>query len=230
MFDVDVRDTTPPTWVAVPLGETVEFGAHVTLAFYVYDLSSLSRIWVNDTLNFGTNVVYDAAGFHFVVLDNALLQVGKYGLVVRIYDHYDNYCETTLTVVVEDTTPPNWLVMPTDRTLSYGDALTYQLEAFDLSGVASWQTNDTVRFTVSSSGSLTNTMVLSPGVYGITVTASDPYDNVLTGVFAVTVTGTTGGVDMVLVALAISGGGIAVVVVIVVLFRWSKSPLRRKAA
>ena len=227
VFEVDVRDTTPPTWVAVPLGEAVEFGEHLTLAFYVYDLSSFSRISVNDTLHFDTNVIYDAAGFHFVVLDNVLLQVGKYGLVVRIYDIYDNYCETTTTVAVEDTTPPSWLVTPTNRTLSYGDALTYQLETFDLSGVASWQTNDTEHFTVSSSGHLTNAMLLSPGVYGITVTASDPYDNVLTGVFAVTVTGTTGGVDMVLVALAISGGGFAVVVVIVILFRWSKSPLRR---
>ncbi|RDE11255.1 MAG: hypothetical protein C4K49_12005 [Candidatus Thorarchaeota archaeon] len=240
LFVVSVQDTTPPAWVVVPHDEVAEFGQRVSHGLYAYDLSGLFSIWINDTIHFELVGIDDITGFHYAIENKTPLQVGEYGLEVRIYDFYNNYCAATFVIAVEDTTPPAWLVQPVDKTLSYGLSLDYQLEAFDLSGVVLWLINDTIHFAISSSGHLTNATILSSGRYGVTVTVSDPYGNALTGVFAIhvsaattetatqTTTGTTTGPDMSLAALVILGGGIAMVVV-VVLLRWSKSSLRQKA-
>ncbi len=237
LFEVSVQDTSPPTWVIVPLDMVAEFGERLSYGFHAYDLSGLLSIWINDTVHFEVYGVIDLTGFHYAITNATPLQVGEYGLEVRIYDFYDNYCAATITIVVEDTTPPGWLVQPVDKTLSYGVSLDYHLEAFDLSGVVLWLINDTVHFAISSSGHLTNATTLSSGRYGVTVTASDPYGNTLTGVFAIrvsvttteTTTGTPTGTDMSLAALALSAGVVAVVVVIVVLLRRSKSLLKSEA-
>lgn len=81
---------------------------------------------------------------------------------------------------VEDTTSPVWTSTPGDRVLDYGEALSYQLTASDLSGIASWSVDDTTNFEITD-GLLTNRTTLATGIYDLEVTATDNEGNSLTG-------------------------------------------------
>jgi hypothetical protein len=86
-----------------------------------------------------------------------------------------------------DATGPTWVVTPADQVLAYGQALSYQLQATDPSGIDSWTVNDTVRFTISSSGLLTSTTTLAPGRFGVNITVYDNLNNARSASFTVTV-------------------------------------------
>ena len=115
------------------------------------------------------------------------MSLGPYGLTVCVRDIYDHMLSAQFTVWVRDTLPPSWTTFPTDQVLQPGEKLSYQLAAWDLSGVSSWTVNDTLRFKVSTTGLLTNITALTAGVHGLTVTVSDPLGNVATATFAITV-------------------------------------------
>jgi hypothetical protein len=91
----------------------------------------------------------------------------------------------TWSLIVE-TVAPTWVVTPVSQTLAYGQALSYQLQASDPSGIGQWQVNDTVHFTISSGGLLTNASTLASGRYGVAVTVYDIYNNPLTATLTVT--------------------------------------------
>jgi len=74
--------------------------------------------------------------------------VGVYWLQVWVNDTYGNVQTATLSVIVQDTTPPNWGIYPEDKIVEFGFFLFYHLEAWDLSGVDQWWLNDTVNFTI----------------------------------------------------------------------------------
>ncbi|MHA2118581.1 MAG: hypothetical protein ACW98J_06650, partial [Candidatus Thorarchaeota archaeon] len=87
-----------------------------------------------------------------------------------------------------------------DLVIGYGEGFDYGLIATDQSGIAEWAINDTVNFTLSGTHlnvtgyyngwhllQITNATTLMAGVYPLNVTVVDPYGNVLTGIFTVTV-------------------------------------------
>jgi len=83
--------------------------------------------------------------------------VGVYWLEVRAYDPYGYYCTVDIKITVQDTTDPTWDVTPVDRDLELGDALNYDLNASDLSGLDDWWLNDTTYFSISdANGEITN--------------------------------------------------------------------------
>ncbi len=88
--------------------------------------------------------------------------------------------------VVVDTTAPTWVSTPADKVVDYGDALSYQLTASDLSGIASWTIDDTTNFEITD-GLVTNRTVLALGVYDLEVTVTDNEGNSLSGSFRVAV-------------------------------------------
>jgi hypothetical protein len=83
------------------------------------------------------------------------------------------------------------MLTPTDQVLPYGQLLSYQLLASDPSGIDHYTVNDTVHFTISTggggSGMLTSIGTLTPGRYGLTVTAYDPYANHISATITITV-------------------------------------------
>jgi hypothetical protein len=89
--------------------------------------------------------------------------------------------------LVIDATGPSWVVTPADQVLAYGQALSYQLQATDPSGIDHWTVNDTTHFAVSSSGLLTSTTTLAPGRFGVNVTVYDNLNNRRSALFTVTV-------------------------------------------
>ncbi|UCH03794.1 MAG: hypothetical protein JSW05_09370, partial [Candidatus Thorarchaeota archaeon] len=140
----------------------------------------LSQWWVDDTVRF----TIDWAGR---IRSIEPLSLGPYGLTVFVSDSHDHVRSAQFTVWVMDTLPPSWTASPTDQILQRGERLSYQLAVWDLSGISSWTINDTLRFEISTTGLLTNITTLMSGVYGLTVTVSDPHGNAISANFAITV-------------------------------------------
>ncbi|MGY5876252.1 MAG: hypothetical protein RTU30_10945, partial [Candidatus Thorarchaeota archaeon] len=80
-------------------------------------------------------------------------------------------------VSVSDTSPPDWVVGPSDQVINHGERLDVQFTATDLSGVDSWWTNDTDHFAIDGSGSLTDNYELPVGNYGLDVFVNDTFNN-----------------------------------------------------
>jgi hypothetical protein len=72
-----------------------------------------------------------------------------------------------------------------------GSTWQYDLNATDLSGVASWSVNDTVHFSINGQGVLTNATFLPVGVYRLQVRVNDTYSNARIASLSVTVEDTT---------------------------------------
>lgn len=180
-FGVTVTpDTSPPSWVEMPTDQYAELGEDFLYDINATDPSGLGEWWIDDTIRF----TIDWAGR---IRSIEPLSLGPYGLTVYVRDIYDHMLSAQFTVWVRDTLPPSWTTFPTDQVLQLGESLSYQLAAWDLSGVSSWTVNDTLRFKVSTTGLLTNIIALTAGVHGLTVTVSDPLGNVATATFFITV-------------------------------------------
>jgi hypothetical protein len=175
-----IVDMVNPSWTVIPGDQTVELGDNLDYNLGAYDLSGISYWWINDTTTFNIDI-------NGMISNIISFAVGDYGLEVRAYDPYDNYCSASFKVIVQDTTDPSWAVTPTDQILEYREALDYQLQASDLSGIARWTVTDTIHFAISGSGRLTNRTTLEPGVYSFTVSVYDAYDNYVSATITITV-------------------------------------------
>ncbi len=185
-FWVYVDDFTAPTWREQPENQTIEFGEMFYYELGAEDLSPLDE-WI----------IEGPAGFDIddggVITSDQIPQVGEYVLEVTVDDIYSNALTAVITVTVEDTTAPEWVETPEDQDLHYGDYLVYDLNATDLSGIASWEVEDTARFSVDYQGRIRSLVSLAPGTHGVTVHVTDTHGNVLTGNFVVTVAPDTSG-------------------------------------
>jgi hypothetical protein len=179
-FKVTVQDAMPPVWNQTPANQVIEFGSKLSYYVNASDISGIDHYSVNDTTHFAVN----GAG---LITNATTLPVGVYWVQLRAYDPYAHYCSATIKVTVHDTVSPTWLITAIDQVLAYGQALDYQISAWDRSGIDHWSVNDTVHFAISSSGRLTSITSLAAGRYGLTVTVYDPYNNARSITFAVTV-------------------------------------------
>jgi hypothetical protein len=159
---VTAQDTTDPTWETPPTDQAVEYGDAFNYDLDASDLSDISNWEINDTTNFNI----DSSG---VIRNVVTLTVGEYWLEVQAYDPYDNFCNVTLKITVQDTTLPNWSITPLDQTTECGNAFNCDLDASDLSGISSWEINDTTNFNIDSNGIITNVGTLAVGEYGLEV-------------------------------------------------------------
>ena len=103
--------------------------------------------------------------------------MGVYGLEVSVNDTLGNTLTATFRVTVQDTTAPDWIIGPSDQIIDHGERLSVQFSASDFSGIGAWHINDTVHFTIDSTGLLVDNMELDVGNYGLTVTVNDTYGN-----------------------------------------------------
>ncbi|MFX1368154.1 MAG: hypothetical protein ACFFAY_06135 [Promethearchaeota archaeon] len=179
-FSVTVEDTTDPIWVQVPTDQIVELGEVFRYDVNATDLGGLSLWWINDTINFEI----DADG---VITNRTALSVRSYAVRVLAFDPSNNFVAATFTITVEDTSSPIWILEPTDRIVEAGAPISITLQAFDFSEMSLWAVNDTTRFSVDSSGTITNATVLTLGTYGLQVTVEDVYGNSLSANFSITV-------------------------------------------
>jgi hypothetical protein len=176
------QDSTPPSWVVAPNDQLLEVGDALDTQFVAFDLSSVSRWAVNNS---------DFAITTNGQLSNAtILQAGSYSLLIEAFDEYDNVINATIVVTVQDTTAPIWISFEENHIVELGVSFYYNLEATDLSGIASWWVDDS-RFAVDSSGIIISTVSLVVGEYSLDVGVSDPYENSLNGTLSILVRDTT---------------------------------------
>jgi hypothetical protein len=113
--------------------------------------------------------------------------------------------------------------------LYYGESLSLQLSATDLSGIASWSINDNENFEITN-GLVTNRVTLALGGYNLNVTVTDNEGNSLTATFRVAVLESAGpsqptpvdGSTLIIFALV----GVVFVLMIVILLQQRRSGIR----
>jgi parallel beta-helix repeat protein len=166
-----------------------------------------------------------------ITIDVNSLSPGIYGLNLTISHMLGFSISDTMSFLIAENTPPEWVITPTDQVINEGELFSYQINATDDSAIAGYAINDTVHFAIDSTGLITNIVPLTAGVYYLTVTAIDIYDNEIQAVFKVTVLATTPTtttttttttteppIDPMLL-LAIGGGAVVVVIILVVVLR-----------
>lgn len=88
-----VADTTAPVWIVGPFSVALDYSEMLLLHLGAWDESGIDHWWMNDTTHF----TIDEIG---VIQNNTVLEPGAYGLEVRAYDPFDNYCTAMFTVTV----------------------------------------------------------------------------------------------------------------------------------
>jgi len=163
----------PPIWEHTLLNQIIEFGEELRYNLNASDTSGIDNWWTNNTNQFSISV-------NGVLTNATILPVGEYWLEVRAYDPYDNFCQATMKLIVQDTINPTWDVIISHQLIEHGNNFWYNLNASDLSGIAHWWTNDTDQFPITIDGVLTNATILPVGEYWLEIRAYDPYDNFCT--------------------------------------------------
>jgi len=217
---------TPPIWNETPSDISVEF----CFSFFKLNLNvtcpSPLTWFVNDTL-FSIDI-------HGRLSSKSILPIDEYGVAVEVTSIYNDKLSVSFSIIVQDTTPPNWVIVPIDQEWMSGEIFVYQVAAVDLSGIDHWWVNDTEYFSIDEFGVIRSNTILSPGVYGLNVTVLDPYYNTISVVFSVNViedsstltetteptTSTIDGYSPVMTfALGAGLGGTIVLVIVIVVFR-----------
>jgi hypothetical protein len=143
------------------------------------------------------------------------LGVGVYTVTARVYHISGHLATRSATVIVVDTTAPEWVVTPVDQTLAIGEALSYQVGAIDFSEISEWIVNDTQHFSIVN-GLISNATVLEIGNYSLNVTVVDIYGNARSAIITIHVVPISNpGGDLTGLLLLIGGGAAAIVVVVV---------------
>ncbi len=176
---------TPLSWIYLPVDQIVEFGQPFQYELLITSPSPLT-FWLNDTLFYADN--------QGVITSRAILFIDTYVLRVVVTNIYGSRLTATFQVKVLDNMSPDWLIIPTDQTLSYGEEFDYQIAVIDISGIDHWELSDTVHFTltvtyysIGSTARITNITTLETGVYSLEIRAYDMYDNNCSSTIIVTI-------------------------------------------
>jgi len=183
-FKIAIEDTIAPTWDEMPTDQLFEFGEAFNYDLNASDASGIDHWWLNDTTYFDI----DGNG---VITNKSLVPIGEYWLEVYINDTYSNTLMDNFKIAVQDTTSPSWVLFPSDKIMELGDTFYYDLNATDLSGIGSWELNDTTNFAIDGDGIITNKSLVPTGVYWLEVIVEDIYSNTLIGSFKITIEDTT---------------------------------------
>lgn len=187
--------------------------------------------WNSSALNPGSyELLIDGVSQGYVAWDGGPvaadvdgLPVGEYNVTLIVYHVSGHWLANQSTLIVVDTMAPTWTITPEDQTLDYSEPLSYQLQASDPSGIASWSVNDTVNFAIDASGLLTNATFLEPGVYYVEITVTDIYSHSVNVTIMITVNAPAPPIDPTTLLLAVAGAGALVVIVLIVILLKKKS-------
>ncbi|TFF85374.1 MAG: hypothetical protein EU551_04170 [Promethearchaeota archaeon] len=174
------KDIIKPTWKQYPSDQINEFGISFSYDLNATDPSGIDSYWINDTNNFQING-------NGILTNNTFLSVGDYWVEIYINDSVGNINSSIIKILVQDTTSPTWIEIPSDQINKYGISFSYNVRATDLSGIDYYWINDSVRFQIDSNGIITNATILSLGEYWLEIRAYDSYGNCATEIFKVTI-------------------------------------------
>jgi parallel beta-helix repeat protein len=175
---VTVEDTILPSWVTTPESQLVEFGLEFRYDVNATDLAGINAWWLNST-----DFAIDGNG---VITNGTLLAEGIYGLEIFVQDRHGNVQSATISITVEDTILPSWVILPENQIIEFGEFFSYDIDVTDLAGTSHWWLNGT-DFSIDENGLITNATVLAVGVYGLEISCNDTHGNVLSATITVTV-------------------------------------------
>ncbi|MFW9846004.1 MAG: nitrous oxide reductase family maturation protein NosD [Candidatus Thorarchaeota archaeon] len=196
---LDLNASLPLAFEIMETGNTMFWEAYALnpshYEVYVNDILSYREGWDGGQIE--TNLDGTAAG--------------DYEIMVIAYHTSGHSTNESSTAEVSDLTPPEWESTPQDQEITEGRILSYQLRADDPSGIGGFALNDSVHFSIDSSGLISNSTYLAAGTYVLNVTVWDTFGNTRFAIIAITVLPappTGDGTDILLFAAV--GGGAAV--------------------
>ncbi len=128
-------------------------------------------VYVDDELYFDGE--WDGEVITIVVDD---LAGGMHTVYMEVYHISGHSMNATSFLEIYDLTPPEWETTPSDQETYEGLPFSYQLGAFDLSGIGGWGINGTA-FDIDDTGLITNIISLVVGDYTLNISVWDPFGN-----------------------------------------------------
>ncbi|MFW9964410.1 MAG: NosD domain-containing protein [Candidatus Sifarchaeia archaeon] len=179
LFTVTPEDTRPPVWSEPLSNQIIEYGFTLSYDIDASDFSGLDTWFLNDT-----RFQIDSSG----VLTNATnLDIGTYALEVCVNDTVGNILTGIVTIAVQDTIPPEWVLWPTNQILERGSPFSLQLAVSDNHEVAYWTVSDKDNFDITTLGLLFNIRSLDEVAYTLIITAYDASGNSVYASFSITI-------------------------------------------
>lgn len=86
-----------------------------------------------------------------------------------------------------DNDAPIWDQTPKDQIIKYGESLSYDINASDISGIDYYWISDKSNFIITTFGLIVSKPMLDLGQYWIEIRAYDPYDNFISAEIKITV-------------------------------------------
>ena len=203
-----VVDTQEPVWSITPANQHHEYGSPLAYQINASDYSAIDEYWLTGDAGFAI----DNTG---LITNTVLLEVGIYEIIIHANDTFGFELEEDLSIYVSDTIAPTWDTTPTNQEIDVGDAFSYQLGATDLAGI-SWSVNNTVYFSVSEDGLVTNAIELAAGTYYLEITVTDGHSNSISSTIQVTVNEPVPSFDPTMVILAVGGVGVVIILIVFV--------------
>ncbi len=179
---IRLDDIEPPSWNPPPSDRMIEFGMDFSYQVEATDIFGIMNYEINNTINF----VIDGNG---LISNNTSLSVGTYWLQVFAYDTSNNNCSIIFKIMVIPKASPTWSPNPSGQVIEYGEALFYDVDAIDFSGIDHYWINDTINFGINSNGLITISAILDSGTYWLEIRAYDPGDNYCYIIISITVEG-----------------------------------------
>ncbi|MDO8727718.1 MAG: PQQ-binding-like beta-propeller repeat protein [Candidatus Methanoperedens sp.] len=169
-----------PVWSPEPSNQMIELGNAFSYDVNATDLQTITYA-VNDTANF---TISSNTG---TITNNSYLNVGVYGLNITATDLSGNVNYSIISVTVRDITRPVWAPEPSNQITELGNAFSYDVNATDLQTIT-YGINDSQNFSINATtGTITNNVSLTSGIYGLNITATDASSNVNTSSIIITV-------------------------------------------
>lgn len=172
-----VVDTTPP---GVPVLLAPENGSIQTNSSRVFGWIHPTE-WYSYVVQFDRVSTFNSADLRTVsgLLDSVYFPSTPFGdglwyWRVRAIDSVNNqgpFSEPW--TVIFDTSIPSWETSVSSQTVEYGSEFRYPVTATDQGATLAYRLNDTVRFGISSNGTVYNIGRLPVGEYGLEVTVTD---------------------------------------------------------
>lgn len=184
-----------------------------TAEFVVIQYNEYNYLWEDPLGTF--EVVLHAGGFlEFNYMSMETVHYGTVGLNYGDGVHHNAYYSESLSdvdefglmFVYDDGVAPEWIETPTDFIEEAGELFTHAFHVHDDTGIVSFTTNDT-RFSVTTSGVLSNTQRLHVGQYGLRLVATDPGGHWVSANITVIIVDTKGPIwDSMVVHLELTSG------------------------
>lgn len=181
-FRYEILESAPVWSNLAETTSPIELGESMTISIDVTHITGIKQVLLEFN---GVNHSMSKSGdsFSYSWIPDS---VGTIAYTVYMEPYSGSWTSVSDIVGVVDTTAPTWIQSPADKVLMFGDPLSYQLMATDLSGIATWTIDDTTNFEISD-GLVTNKTVLAPGGYHLSVTVTDNEGNSALASFIVAV-------------------------------------------